>query len=329
MRLFSALLLALISAFAVDVAAEELPSPRPRQLVIVSFDGAHDNRLWERSLRLSQRSGAKFTYFLSCTFLMSQTARHAYQGPHQKSGRSNTGFAQDSAEVAIRLDHIWQAHLAGHEIGSHACGHFDGKDWTKADWAQEFATFDATLLTSWKDNEAGDKEPAGWARFVKTDINGFRTPYLSAGTSLVPALKAHGFAYDASLVSKGPAAVVNEGGLMRFALPRIPEGPEGRLVIAMDYNLYVRHSGGFNSPGRAAQFSDRTLAAFRAAFDAQYSGGRLPLQLGFHFVEMNGGAYWDALETFLKETCGKPDVACVSYEQALEMAKKKAVGTAF
>jgi hypothetical protein len=32
---------------------------------------------------------------------------------------------------------------------------------------------------------------------------GFRVPYLSYGMSLVPALKAHGFRYDASLVSKG------------------------------------------------------------------------------------------------------------------------------
>ena len=329
MRLSSALSLALVSTFAVDAAAEKLPSPRPKQLVIVSFDGAHDNRLWERSLRLSEKTGAKFSYFLSCTFLMSQAQRHAYQAPHQKRGRSNTGFAQDEAEVATRLGHIWQAHLTGHEIGSHACGHFDGKDWTKADWTQEFATFDATLLTSWKDNGVGDKEPASWARFVKTEIKGFRVPYLSTGTSLVPALKAHGFGYDASLVSKGPASVVYDGGLMRFALPRIPEGPEGRLVIAMDYNLYVRHSGGFNSPARAEIFSERTLAAFRNAFEAQYAGDRIPLQLGFHFVEMNGGAYWNALESFLMETCGKPDVACVNYAQAIDMAKKKAIGTAF
>jgi peptidoglycan/xylan/chitin deacetylase (PgdA/CDA1 family) len=329
MRLFPALSLALLSTFVVDAAAEKLPSPRPKQMVIVSFDGAHDNRLWERSLSLSEKTGAKFTYFLSCTFLMSQPARHAYQGPHQKRGRSNTGFAQDEAEVRTRLAHIWQAHRNGHDIGSHACGHFDGKDWTKADWAQEFATFDNTLLAAWRDNGAADQEPAGWAAFVRNDIKGFRVPYLSSGASLVPALKAHGFAYDASLVSKGPAPMALDGGLMRFALPRIAEGPEGRLVIAMDYNLYVRHSGGLNSPGRAAQFSERTLAAFRRAFDAQYAGDRIPLQLGFHFVEMNGGAYWGALERFLGETCAKPDVACVSYAQAIAMAEKKAVGTAF
>jgi hypothetical protein len=326
MRFLPALLLALLSAAsAVAAPAEE----KPKQLVIVSYDGAHTNQLWDRSLRLSEKTGAKFTYFLSCTFLMSQAERHAYQAPHQKRGRSNTGFAQDPAEVRTRLAHIWQAHMTGQDIGSHACGHFDAKDWSQADWAQEFADFDRTLLTAWKENGAADQEPQGWADFVKNDIKGFRVPYLSTGSSLVPALKAHGFRYDASLVSKGPASVVNDDGLMRFALPRIPEGPSGKLVIAMDYNLYVRHSKGRDDIARAPTFEARTLAAFRDAFNTQYRGERIPLQLGFHFVEMNGGAYWNALDTFLTETCSKPDVACVNYAQALDMAKKKAAGTAF
>lgn len=301
---------------------------KPKQLVIISFDGAHDNKLWDRSLALSGKTGAKFTYFLSCTFLMSPDERHAYQGPGQKRGRSNTGFAQSKEEVRERLGHIWQAHLSGHEIASHACGHFDGRDWSKADWQKEFADFDKTLRDAWKANDAGAEEPKDWADFVRDDIRGFRAPYLSFGTSLVPALKAHGFRYDASLVSKGPAPAVDEGGLSRFALPRIPEGPEGRLVIGMDYNLFVRHSMAIENRSRAQQFEARTLAAFRKAFDEQYNGARTPLQLGFHFVEMNGGAYWNALDTFLMETCGKPEVACVNYAQAMEMMKK-ADGSAF
>ena len=98
----------------------------------------------------------------------------------------------------------------------------------------------------------------------------------------------------------------------------------------MDYNLYVRHSKGKEAPEKSAAFEESTLAAYRDAFTKQYDGERIPLQLGFHFVEMNGGAYWNALDTFLTETCGKPDVACVSYAQAIAMMKgKKADGSAF
>lgn len=303
--------LAATSLLATSAAAET--APKPTQYVIVSFDGAHDNKLWERSLALGERTGAKFTYFLSCTFLMSQAQRHAYQAPHQKKARSNTGFAQSSEEVRIRLDHIWKARLAGHEMASHVCGHFDGGDWSEADWEKEFRTFDETLLSAWKENGVGDKEPEGWADFVRNDIKGFRAPYLSAGKGLWPALRSHGFAYDASSVSKGPVEPEDAGGILRYALPRIEEGPQGKRVIAMDYNLYARHSKAREMPEKAAEFEARTLAAFRKAFDEQYQCSRVPLQLGFHFVEMNKGAYWSALEKFLDETCGKPEVACVSY----------------
>jgi peptidoglycan/xylan/chitin deacetylase (PgdA/CDA1 family) len=299
---------------------------KPRQLVIVSFDGAHDNALWNRSRRLARKTGAHFTYFLSCTYLVNPADRLAYKAPHQKAGRSQTGWAQSVPEIQARLGHIWQAHIEGHEIGSHACGHFDGKDWTRAEWKQEFRAFDEALLNAWKSNDYAALEPAGWSEFVRNDIKGFRAPYLSTGPGLVAALKSKGFAYDASLVSKGPADMEDDGGLLRFALPRIPEGPEGRLVIGMDYNLFIRHSGGLNSPRRAGIFAARTLDAFRAAFERQYDGERVPLQLGFHFVEMNGGAYWNALDSFLTETCGKPDVACVSYAQAIGMMKAKAEG---
>ncbi|MDH6267096.1 peptidoglycan/xylan/chitin deacetylase (PgdA/CDA1 family) [Rhizobium sp. SG_E_25_P2] len=316
MRLTSCLAFSLALTTAPALAD---PPHRPKQLVLISFDGAHDNRLWERSLALSKRTGAKFTYFLSCTYLINPADRKTYRAPHHAAGKSATGWALTVPEIQARLGHIWQAHLDGHDIGSHACGHFDGKDWTRADWSAEFSAFDDALLNAWARNGVKDKEPEGWVDFVRTDITGFRAPYLSTSPGLTPALSDHGFRFDASLVSKGPAEPEREGGLMRFALPRIPEGPEGRLIIGMDYNLYVRHSGGLNSPGRAPQFKARTLAAFRNAFETQYQGKRIPLQLGFHFVEMNGGAYWDALETFLGETCAKKDVACVSYTQAMDM----------
>ena len=296
------------------------------QMVIVSFDGAHDNALWERSREMGRRTGAHFTYFLSCTFLMNAAQKKAYQAPHQKKGRSNVGFAQSEAEIRTRLGHIWAAHLEGHDIGSHACGHFDGKDWTKADWSAEFDTFRTTLADAWKNAGVAEMEPEAWRDLVAHGIKGFRVPYLSAGKGLVEAEKEHGFRYDASLVTKGPMPPREEDGILRFGLPLVPEGPNGKPVIAMDYNLFVRHSLGVENKARSPEFEERTLAAYRAAFDKQYHGERIPLQLGFHFVEMNDGAYWRALDRFLTEVCGKPDVACVSYAGAID--RMNAVGTA-
>jgi peptidoglycan/xylan/chitin deacetylase (PgdA/CDA1 family) len=307
------------------------PDLSRRQLVIVSFDGAHDNRLWEKSLAMGARVGAHFTYFLSCTFLMTKAeGGRSYKAKGHKAGASNVGFAQSRDEIATRVRHIWTAHESGHEIGSHGCGHFDGKDWSEADWSAEFAAFDATVDNAWTAAGIGAQEPSGWRAMVD-GIKGFRAPYLSTSNGLVPAERQAGLAYDASLVTKGPAWPSVEGGMIRFGLPLIPEGPSGRRVIGMDYNLFVRHSMGVENRKDSALFEERSLKAYRDAFNAQYEGARVPLQLGFHFVEMNGGAYWRALDRFLSEACGKADVACVSYAQALPLIadRKKADPSAF
>lgn len=309
------------------------PPAKETQLVIVSFDGAHDNALWEKSLAMAKRTGAHFTYFLSCTFLMTKAdGRQSYKAPGQKAGRSNVGFAQSREEIAIRAGHIWQAHLEGHDIGSHACGHFDGKGWSAADWESEFAAFRTALVDAWKKAGEPEAEPQGWADFARNDVKGFRAPYLSLSSGLMPALEAFKFTYDASLVTKGPGWPMTGDGMPRFGLPLIPEGPSHRPVIGMDYNLFIRHSMGVENKKDSARFEERTLAAYREAFRKEYDGERIPLQLGFHFVEMNGGAYWRALDRFLTETCKKPDVACVSYADALPMiedARRKADRSAF
>ena len=124
---------------------------RPKQLLLISFDGAHDVRLWARSRDIAKRTDAHFTYFLSCTTLIPRARASDYKAPGIKAGRSNIGFATDANEVTARLDHIWNARSEGHEIASHTCGHFDGKDWTKAEWLTEFQTFDRVLLNAWKD----------------------------------------------------------------------------------------------------------------------------------------------------------------------------------
>ena len=300
-----------------DTQSSKTVSPDKTQYVIISFDGAHDLAQWRRSRALGERTGARFTYFLSCVFLLSKELRKEYNAPGKGGGRSEVGFAQTKDEVAQRLDQIRGAASQGHEIASHGCGHFDGGKWTKAQWLDEFSAFKRIMTEAYSINGI-EGEPPGWRDFAENSVSGFRAPYLSVGPALYEALEEAGFRYDASAVSKGPAEPHEQGGTIRFALPRIPEGPKARRVIAMDYNLYVRHSGGFERPDEAAAFQERSYEAFKAAFDHEYSGDRVPLQLGFHFTLMNDGAYWRALEQFAEEVCVKVDVVCTSYEDYLE-----------
>jgi hypothetical protein len=125
----------LASAFAASATG------RPPQYVAISFDGAQHISQWERSRKLARESGARFTYFLSCVYLLPPEKRHLYHGPQTKPGRSNVGFAASRDDAGDRLRQIWAARLEGHEIASHGCGHFDGKDWSAADWRSEFDAF--------------------------------------------------------------------------------------------------------------------------------------------------------------------------------------------
>lgn len=307
------------SAFLTPASAQEPPA-RPKQAVIISFDSANDIAQWQRSRRLAAVTGARFTYFLSCVFLLSPETRSAYQAPGKKPGRSNIGFARSKEDVAARLSQIWLARAEGHEIASHACGHYDGGKWPKADWLKEFSSFSTVLADAWRINKVPG-EPRDWQRFAHDEVRGFRAPYLSTGKGLTAALASAGYRYDASTVSRGPVPPHQRDGVSEFALPQIAEGPKRRRVIAMDYNLFVRHSGGFEQTDATGQFEERTLTAFRRAFDEQYSGNRIPLQLGFHFTQMNGGAYWRALERFASDVCVKADVECISYAEYLSRSK--------
>ena len=302
-------------ALTTAAALADPPAPRATQYVLISFDGAHAIAQWERSRTLARSSGAKFTYFLSCVFLLSPDTKDAYHPPEMRAGSSNVGFAQSSDEVRQRLEQVNAAIDEGNELASHGCGHFDGGKWTAAQWRQEFAQFDKILRRAYSINGL-QHEPADWQKVVDR-ISGFRAPYLSTNAALYEALAAGGFSYDASAVSRGPVIPVRDT-VTRFALPQIPEGPAQKPVIAMDYNLFARHSRAVEAPDTEGAFEARTLSAFRQAFERQYNGERLPLEIGYHFTLMNGGAYWRALETFTAETCGKPEVACVTYGDYLK-----------
>ncbi|RWB66237.1 MAG: polysaccharide deacetylase [Mesorhizobium sp.] len=322
LRSYRVLAYSLASLASANAAFADPPKPRavsparPKQVVLISFDAAREISQWQRSRALAKRTGAHFTYFLSCVFLLSPDARQQYAGPGKATGKSNVGFGASKQDVADRLEQVRLAAAEGHDIGSHACGHFDGKAWSKADWLAEFASVRRIFENAYAIN--GIPEPADWRDFARHAVTGFRAPYLSTDKALYEALPEAGFQYDASGVSNGPELPPTRDGTIRFALPLVPEGPKAKPVVAMDYNLYVRHSDGAENPAMAGEFTERAYQAFRAAFDTQYNGKRLPLELGFHFTLMNNGAYWDALERFAGEVCVKADVECISFRDYVE-----------
>src|SRR5690349_21730425 len=82
------------------------PPPPPTQYIIISFDSAQHVEQWKRSRALARRTHSTFTYFLSCVYLLSPEHRLDYQGPGEKPGKSNIGFAASREDVAARLEQI-------------------------------------------------------------------------------------------------------------------------------------------------------------------------------------------------------------------------------
>ncbi len=106
--------------------------------------------------------------------------------------------------------------------------------------------------------------------------------------------------------------------VVRFALPQSPEGPSERRVLAMDYNLFVRHSGGFERSDNDGVFEERAYRCLpQGGRQCEMAASARRFNSAFDFTMMNGGAYWRALERFASDVCGRADVACITYSDYL------------
>ncbi|MCW2622617.1 MAG: polysaccharide deacetylase, partial [Frankiales bacterium] len=102
------------------------PGEKAPQFVIFSFDGVGSSAKMHEFLDAAAPSDARFTGFLTGTYLLDDTHADAYQGPGANPGQSEVGFGGDDAEITQRITDLNQAYLAGNEIGTHYNGHFCG-----------------------------------------------------------------------------------------------------------------------------------------------------------------------------------------------------------
>ena len=288
---------------------------RPPQFVALAFDGSLSLEMWEETLAFAQAHPVKWTYFISCVYFLSDDHKRTYRSPrNSRLGASNIGFGRERADVNTRLGYLLAAFDQGHEIGSHACGHFDGSRWDRGQWQLEFDQFMGAMVAAYQVN-GFDGEPATWRQFMLDEIVGFRAPLLGANGALFEVLEAEGFRYDTSRVgSWNNWPTRRSGNFWDFPLASIPEPSSGRYILSMDYNFYANHSNASPQNDRSAEFERRMLDSYLNYFEHNYNGNRAPLHIGHHFSRWNAGAYWRALQRFAAEVCAKPEVICGVYE---------------
>ncbi|MFA6094442.1 MAG: hypothetical protein WC757_00965 [Candidatus Paceibacterota bacterium] len=297
-------------------------SGKKPQFILLGFDGSRSLDAWEKILDFSQEmkgigTHVNFTFFISGVYLLDEQNKDIYKDPLGSIGRSLIGFGR-SDDIAPRVSFINRAITDGHEIGSHANGHFSGHRWTFEQWMQEFTSFNF-LIDAIKTNNSNLVLRES-LRVSSGDIIGFRAPELATNVNMYHALASSSFVYDASGISqKTDWPKRDKFGIWHIPLSTIFLNPGRIPTITMDYSVFMTQTDAQDTVLKDSpewmRLYEQLSGAYRELFDGVYDGGREPIAIGHHFSEWNSGVYWEVMKDFIREECGKPEVNCVTYKE--------------
>ncbi len=301
---------------------------RPPQLVALAFDGSYALDFWKESTDFAAANNLKFTYFISGTYFIPDNGTKCsagtnpkcqYIGPHGHGpGSSDIGWGGSVGEIQTRYGWLEKAHELGHEIASHANGHFDGSTWSEADWKSEFEQFDKIFFTG-----VGLQAPA--LPFTARDVVGFRAPLLGYSTGLYATLASRHYSYDTSKSTSANYWPEKSAlGVWNFPLAQLRIVGSGKATLSMDYNFYFADSKGNKDAANKEKYKSQMIQTYAKYFDSNYYGNRAPIHIGHHFSKWNGGAYWEAMQAFAKRVCGMPEVKCVTYKELMKYMEENA-----
>jgi peptidoglycan/xylan/chitin deacetylase (PgdA/CDA1 family) len=304
-----------VAALCLALCAPARAVERPPQFVVMAFDNCTELERWKELSEFAagmNESGKPlhFTFFVSGINFIADDRADLYQPPNRRRGVSQIGFGGTAGDVAQRVGYINDLYRNGHEIASHAVGHFDGRGWSAAEWAQEFDSF-RSLLANVAANNGLDASVK--FAFPPSEVIGFRAPYLATSPGLYTVLRDDGFRYDTSGDSEPENWPDKIGNLWRFNLVELRLANSGRRALSMDFNFFAGQSRRVVDRARHDAFREEMLQTYLDYFRSNYSGNRAPLNIGHHFFDYQDGAYREALETFARTVCGLPEVRCTTY----------------
>jgi hypothetical protein len=313
-----------------QTASAQSQVQRPPQFVLMAFDGSQSYSMWNATrdfARAQTQSGklTKFTYFISCVYYITKTKGRELYTAARHANSSAIGWGSDAADVAGRIDLTSGAKDEGHEIASHACGHWDaGADnWTQGEWETEFKFFNQFVFDAYRINglPASKKYATGYS-FTPNDIVGFRAPQLGVTPGLWPTINKFGMRYDTSKTASPTYWPEKIDGRWNFPLANLVIAGSGKKTLSMDYNFYYADSKGEPDPDHAAVYEEQMVQTYLKYFENNYNGNRAPVHIGHHFSLWNGGAYWKAMQRFASKVCGLPEVKCVTYKELADYMDK-------
>lgn len=291
------------------------------QYVVFAFDGSKSLDMWEETRMFAKQmneSGSKihFTYFINPIYLLTaQQAKEQYQPPRRDKGQSAIGYSENDIDTIKRRQQIRVAQTEGHEIASHAVGHYNGADWSLEEWRSELRQFDKIFYDG--------------HTISKNSVTGFRAPSLGQNKDLFIALSELGYSYDTSLVGMARDLPKHEGGLWEFPVATIIFGRDEKPVLSMDYSIFMHQTKAKNIAFKGTELwqnlYDETMYSYQKYFDDNYNGNHAPVYIAHHFSKWNDGVYFEVMKDFAKNVCSKKDVKCVTYSELQRELEKNLI----
>ena len=264
--------LSLASVLIAALSPAHAEVARPPQFVVMAFDNCTELERWQELNDFAadmNKDGERvhFTFFFSGVNLIADASRFLYEGPRQRRGYSPINFGGSADDVRRRVEHLNALNASGHEIASHAVGHFNGASWSATEWTREFRSFNDIL-----DKVAGNNALPDTVRlaFPAQRVVGFRAPYLAAGSGLFGALKANGFRYDTSHTGEASRWPEKKDGLWRFNLADLKLHRSKRHTLSMDYNFFVVQAFGLDNSATRAPRSKTAMRSKAAKFTSRF-----------------------------------------------------------
>ena len=314
-----------------------------KQYVMITFDGARNLSMWDATHEIAEKYDARLTYFVSGVYFLNDEAKFLYRPPGKSAGQSAIGFGRSEDEVSRRVAAVYRAMGAGHEISSHANGHYrgglvtwrgvtEGLDWDFDQWSQEFEDFNGFLWDVYDNqNIRNGISERKWKKRLENQVHGFRAPNLSINPAMNRALGEiysdgnffQKFSYDSSGAKTITKPSRKAQGYWDLPLGHISIDGSDRRTIAMDYNFYVFDSKAKHDSENTQLYRERYYKSLRNYFLEQYSGRRGPVIIGNHFATWNNGAYYMGLVDFMREVCRKADVECITMAEYAEITENR------
>jgi hypothetical protein len=294
--------------------------------VMISFDGAADQKLLERWMNAGTTAQARFTFFLSMVYLLGDEHKDHYQGPRHGPGESSIGFARNGDQPASTwlttiIGGLQKAQRDGYELAMHFGGHWCGpagvNSWSTEDWSAEL---DAVQAIAQNADAWNGLSPAQGNVFLAKP-SGARTPCLEGkAVTYSPALKERGYRYDASRTRLLREWPIFANDLWSYGFPGVPIRGYPKDIITVDYSIQANlvPGGGALPDARVPQVTSAVYDGLMYGFEQVYYGNRAPFEVANHFTELGKGAYNDAVEKFAVAVCRKPEVHCVTYKEVTD-----------